>query len=291
MSSKKTIRILSAIGLLIILLVIVVILIAHKENEKICPKGFASVTRIDIKKDNKITVKLVRDSEYWTINDLLPVRKQAINALKNIIDNMIIIGKISDNELFDVRQQLLNSAPEVILWNNAQIINSFFIGGEPLDSSGNYFIPSDDLVVYLVKAKNFNYDLSKYFSPDPDYWREKYFLRHISSKTHYLKLSTPEKKNILISMNKKLKRRLDNILAYKIIDNVGIIDSLNSLYKNKVYSVKIDFLDKDKIPEREFICFGNTHLALFSDTGDNSLALLLTDKDMEIINSIVQQKN
>ncbi len=290
MSQKKTIKILLAISLLIIFL-IAIFFTPHKENKKICSKSFSAITRIDIKKDNKVTVKLIRDTLYWTINNLLPVRKQAINDIKYIINHMTITEKVNDNDLFNIRQQLLNNAPEVVLWHNSQIINSFFIGGQPLDSSGNYFIPADDLIVYLVKVNNFNQDLSKYFSPDPDYWREKYFLRHISSKTHYLKLSTPERKNIFISMNKKLKKSLDNILAYKIIDNVGIIDSLNSLYKNRNYSVKIDFLDKDKIPEREFICFGNTHLALFSDTGDNSLALLLTDKDIEIINSIIQQKN
>ncbi len=245
------------------------------------------VDKIELAQDNIHRVVLVNDDGVWLVNGIVPVRRPELDKMFDIIIRIRKKERVNEHILFDIRQELMNS-PEVKIWSQGKIVKSFFIGPPVSDSSGNYYMPSDDMLAYVVTVPGFRGNLQNVFVPDLNYWRDSHVLAGILNKVKYVSFHEPgmsQKKDVL---DPDLKKDLAAIQTTRYIDEAGLIDSLHWAFKHGKYLFRIEFYDKEKIPQSTLACFkrGNRFLLLFEDFGTNAVVVVLSRHDIDLLKRV-----
>ncbi len=278
------------LGLILLLLLIALVVFLNqkiKANDKTCKFSLDEIEKIELVLNNVNKVILVNDDGQWVVNGIVPVKKEPLEQLYSIVSHIERKQRVNEHILFDIRQELMNS-PEIKIWSNGKIVKSFYIGPPISDSSGNYYMPSDDMLAYVVYVPGQKANLQDYFKTDPNYWRDYHIFRGIISRVKYITYHEPgqEKKKKVIDSS--LRQQLSQISVSRYIDEAGMIDSLRWAAKHSHYLCRIEFFDGEQIPKAKLTCFkiNDRFLLLFEDFGANSVAAVISKKDMELLTKL-----
>ncbi len=256
-------------------------------NKKNYRLSLNKIEKIEISQGNLQKVTLTNDNGVWLVNGIIPIKYNHLKQIYNIVLKMKKKQKVNEHILFDVRNELMNS-PEVRIWSNGRIVKSFYIGQPISDSSGNYYMPSDDMLAFVVYVPGQRCNLQDYFVTYPNYWRDSHVLQGILKKAKFMIYHEPKHRKKKKHITNSLRQQLFDIQTSKYIDEAGLIDSLHWKEKRADYLCKIEFLNSEEIPKAKFTCFdlGHRFLALLEDFGGNCVAVTLTKKDLQLLRKV-----
>ena len=259
----------------------------NKQNQKHCKLSLDQIDKIEIVQDNVPKIVMENNAGVWLINGIVPVNREHLQQTFDIITRIEKKQRVNEHILFDIRQELMDS-PEIKIWADGKIVKSFFIGPPISDSTGNYYMPSDDMLAYVVYVPGLRENLQKYFVTDFNYWRDRRILSGIINKVQYVSYHVPGRKTLKKTLTREEKQQLSGIEVVKYIDEKGLIDSLRWAQKHASYLFKIEFFNTDKIPQAKLTCYDLNHkyLVLFEDFGGNAVAALLTKNNIDRLKEI-----
>ncbi len=258
----------------------------HKMSQRKSQLRLDQIEKIELSHNGQEVI-LVKDGTNWLVDGLIPVRLDALEQMYKVIAGMKKRGRVNEHILFDIRKELMNS-PEVKIWSNGKIVKSFFIGKPVSDSSANYYMPSDDMLAYVVYVPGIKGDLQHFFVADPNYWRDAYLLKGILPGVEYYSFCTHARNKKIMPFTKRLKKDLSEIKAQSYIDEAGLVDSLQWAKKHNKYLCQIEFFNNEKIPVALITCFRINHdyMALYEDFGGNAVIAVLGKDDVDILRNI-----
>lgn len=246
------------------------------------------IDKIEIKKSEKEADVLVKIKDIWQIasQNNLPVDPDLINKLTEIVENLVIKNKVSENEAkyadFEVTAE---KGVEVKFYQKDKLVSDFIIGKEDWQQGGTYLKKEKDKAVYLTNES------IRYIFSQPD-WRDLNLTKILKDDISSINITgiagnvvALEKKDNKWQINQKeleqakqdkLNSLLDEILVLKAADLKLLIEiKINAEAK---YQITVKYKD------------GEESFAIFESAEDKENYFVKKENQAEAVYLILKTK-
>ena len=179
---KKSNIILLVIIVLISITVTVVYFTKNTSSEQVLRdfaiEDTAAITKIFLADKNNNTVLLERKNGYWTANGDYVARRDFLNVMLSTLKNMEVSSPVPELELDRVMKSLSVKGIKAEIYQNDELVKTFYVGGVTKDNTGTYMILEGSEIPFVMHIPGFTGFLSVRFLPYIDEWRERIVFRY-----------------------------------------------------------------------------------------------------------------
>ncbi|NRA49017.1 MAG: DUF4340 domain-containing protein [Phaeodactylibacter sp.] len=140
---------------------------------------------------------LVRDGKGgWNVNDMGTANIHVVEPLLQVIRNVRIKYKPSDNAMQNMVNVLATQGKKVELYDKEDnLLKAYYIGGSTADERGTYIILDGAEQPYIAEIPGFSGNISVRFDRFGDEWRDKMLFTEKVEDIKYLSVEYPKQKN------------------------------------------------------------------------------------------------
>lgn len=142
-------------------------------NADFAVRDTASITKIFIsdKSGKNFTIKRQPNSPLWTINDTILAQPSNIRLLLSTIRSVKMRRPLAKAERPVVIKEMASRHKKVEIYSNDKLLKTYYIGGEPEDLIGSYFLLEGSETPYVAFVPSFNGYISIHYRVELPDWR------------------------------------------------------------------------------------------------------------------------
>jgi hypothetical protein len=163
---------------LLILLLAVIIVIAKnnkttikKELRDFAVEDTAKIDRIFLADKDGNQVLLERQKDFWLVNGKFEARFDLINILLKTMHNIRIKEPVAKTAQENIIRNLAVKSIKVEIYQNQELLKTYFVGGPTQDSYGTYMIIDGSSVPFVIEIPGFRGYLSTRYSTYEIEWK------------------------------------------------------------------------------------------------------------------------
>lgn len=144
-------------------------------NTDFAVRDTASITKIFIsdKSGQNFTLKRQPNSNFWVINDSILAQPSNISLLLSTIRSIKMRRPLAKAERPVVIKDLATRHKKVEIYSNEKLLKTYYVGGEPSDMIGSYFLLEGSETPYVAYVPSFNGYISIHYRVELPDWRYK----------------------------------------------------------------------------------------------------------------------
>lgn len=142
-------------------------------NTDFAVRDTASITKIFISNKSGLNYVLKRQpiGHLWTINDSVLAQSANIELLLSTIRAVQMRRPLSKAERNNVVKSIATNHRKVEIYSNDKLLKTYYIGGEPIDQIGSYFLLEGSETPYVAYVPSFNGFISIHYRVELPDWR------------------------------------------------------------------------------------------------------------------------
>ncbi|SFC52499.1 hypothetical protein SAMN05421780_106121 [Flexibacter flexilis DSM 6793] len=142
-------------------------------NADFAVRDTASITKIFIseKSGKTFTIKRQANSSLWTINDSILAQPGNISLLLKTIRSVKMRRPLAKAERPVVIKEMASRHKKVEIYSNEKLLKTYYVGGEPGDLVGSYFLLEGSETPYVAYVPSFNGFISIHYRVEFPDWR------------------------------------------------------------------------------------------------------------------------
>ena len=138
----------------------------------------ASITKIFLADKNGNSIKLVRNDDYWTVNDKYRTRNDAINMLLTTMKGLKVKAPVPKTALETQIKHLAVKSVKVEIYTTKETPDKvYYVGGATKNNQGTYMLIENSTKPYIVHLRGFFGYLSTRYFTDEILWRESWLYK------------------------------------------------------------------------------------------------------------------
>jgi hypothetical protein len=165
------------------------------EETAFAVRDTAAIDKIFISSKSGKRIKLQRRPEdrRWVINDTFLVAPFQIQHLLETMRNVTLRRPLAKAERATVIKSMATKHQKVEIYLNGQLFKTYYVGDEPIDQIGSYYLLEGSETPYVMYLQGFEGYLSIKYDINPYNWRDKALFTSTPQTLQKISVTYPKK--------------------------------------------------------------------------------------------------
>lgn len=123
------------------------------------------------------SILLVNRNNRWSINEILPVRKRAMDHFFNVLTGLKIEAPATRESREEILDLIRQNPIKVHIYREGTLIKNYLVEDSKYKKGITYMMMQNDKEPFLVNLPNYQGDIADLYRVDASYWRDRNIFR------------------------------------------------------------------------------------------------------------------
>ena len=145
----------------------------RKKFRNFAVENVSVITKISLESPTNERLTLVRNNDYWKVNDKFIARIPARDSILKAINRLNVKSPVPKEDYKSVIDNLSNNSTKIEIFKGRKIVKRYYLYQEKSNQFRTYMILDNSSQPFIIHIPGFSGRISSLFTTDEYYWRDK----------------------------------------------------------------------------------------------------------------------